>query len=92
MDDHITEKHQTHRDDDMITWYARSADNQYFAIFNISEGDLTLTGSQISELGMPLDGRDVWHDSDITISNDDTITVGVHDVFLLKTSSLIKGD
>lgn len=92
MDDHITEKYQTHRDDDMITWYARSADNQYFAIFNISEGDLTLTGSQISELGMPLNGRDVWHDSDIAISNDDTITVGAHDVFLLKTSSLIKGD
>ncbi|MGF2384613.1 alpha-galactosidase [Lentilactobacillus otakiensis] len=84
MDDHITEKYQTHRDDQLITWYAASSDNKYYAIFNISDRDLSLTGSEIAQLGIPQAGHAVWEDQDVSIANGESVQIGSHDVYLLK--------
>ncbi|GAD17169.1 hypothetical protein FD05_GL001960 [Lentilactobacillus otakiensis DSM 19908 = JCM 15040] len=84
MDDHIIEKYQTHRDDQLITWYAASSDNKYYAIFNISDGDLKLSGAKIANLGIPLSGHDVWEDKDASLSDNDSIAIAPHDVYLLK--------
>ncbi|EHO52398.1 glycoside hydrolase family 27 protein [Lentilactobacillus kisonensis] len=86
LDDHVVEKCQTHRDENKITWYATTADDQYFAIFNISDHDLRLTGSDLSKLEIPLSGHDVWHDQDISMTSEESLKIGSHDVCLLKVS------
>ncbi|RRG01915.1 MAG: glycoside hydrolase family 27 protein [Lactobacillus sp.] len=87
MDDHITEKYQTYRDDNMITWYATSPESQYFAIFNISDGDLNVSGRQLSELRIPLKGYDIWKDQDVSLSEDNSIQIKSHDVYLIKITN-----
>ncbi|MBZ2200777.1 MAG: glycoside hydrolase family 27 protein [Lentilactobacillus hilgardii] len=86
MDDRITEKYQIYRDKKMIIWYAASSDSEYHAIFNVSDDELTLTGSQISSFDLPLKGYNVWLDQDVTLSTKQTIQIGSHDVYLIKTS------
>ncbi|GHP13752.1 alpha-galactosidase [Lentilactobacillus fungorum] len=84
LDDHVVEKYQTHRDENKITWYAATADHQYYAVFNISAGDLQLSGADLSGLEIPLNGHDVWQDQDVSMAKADSITIKSHDVYLLK--------
>ncbi len=87
MNDRITEKYQTYRDKDMIAWYASSPAHRYFALFNISDGDLSLSESRISELGVPLNGHDVWKNEDVSLSDGQSVQIGSHDVYLIKKAN-----
>ncbi|MCO7127491.1 glycoside hydrolase family 27 protein [Sporolactobacillus shoreicorticis] len=86
MDDQIIEKYQTHRDKNVIVWYASSPANQYHALFNISDGDLSLPASKVSELGIPLNGHDIWKNGDVSISANQPVRIGSHDVYLIKNA------
>lgn len=85
MDNQITEKYQTHRDAKVITWHAESPENQYNAIFNISNVGLRLTSAQLADLGLPLAGHDVWQDVDVDLSAAQSIQIEPHDVYLLRS-------
>ncbi|AYM01614.1 glycoside hydrolase family 27 protein [Levilactobacillus yiduensis] len=84
MDDQITEKYQVTRDESQITWYATSPSHEYYAVFNISERQLTLTGQDLIGLSIPLAGHDVWRNQDIALSSDQQLIIDAHDVYLLK--------
>lgn len=84
MDDNVNEKYQMHRDDKLITWYAATPENKYFAIFNISDSELSLTGAEIAKLNIPQAGHDVWTDKDVSVADGDSVKIDSHDVYLLK--------
>ncbi|MFC6261640.1 glycoside hydrolase family 27 protein [Levilactobacillus fujinensis] len=84
MDDHVTEKYQVSRDEQKITWYAKSPNHTYYAVFNISDQPLTLTGKELSELEIPLAGHDIWQNRDVTLAANQTVEIDSHDVYLLK--------
>lgn len=84
MDDQITEKYQLARDEAKITWFATSPAHRYYAVFNISDQPLTLTGQALTELSIPLAGHDIWQDQDVALTPDQQLEIGPHDVYLLK--------
>ena len=84
MDDNVNEKYQMHRDDKLITWYAATPENKYFAIFNISDSELSLTGAEIAKLSIPQAGHDAWNDKDVSVADGDSVKISSHDVYLLK--------
>ncbi|WP_143461763.1 glycoside hydrolase family 27 protein [Levilactobacillus enshiensis] len=84
MDDHLTEKYQTSRDERKITWYAASSDHTYHAVFNISDQPLTLTGKELDALEIPLAGHDIWQNKDLALTDEQSIEIAAHDVYLLK--------
>lgn len=84
MDDHLVEKYQTSRDEQKITWYAESASHAYYAVFNISDQPLTLTGKELTGLEIPLAGHDIWQNRDVSLAADQAVEIASHDVYLLK--------
>ncbi|WP_283678490.1 glycoside hydrolase family 27 protein [Lentilactobacillus sp. Marseille-Q4993] len=85
MDDTITDKFQSYRDENKIVWQAENDSNHYTAIFNISDGQLQLSADELQNLNVPLSGTDIWANKSVSLSNNDTISIDSHDVYLIKT-------
>lgn len=84
MDNNISEKYQTYRDNNKIVWYGKSKENDYYAIFNISDKVIELSNEKFNELNVPNAGYEIWQEKDVNLSDLKAIKIDSHDVFLLK--------
>ena len=84
MDNNISEKYQTYRDNNKIVWYGKSKENDYYAIFNISDKVIELSNEKFNELNVPNAGYEIWQEKDVNLSDLKAIKMDSHDVFLLK--------
>lgn len=84
MDNNISEKYQTYRDNNKIVWYGKSKENDYYAIFNISDKVIELSNEEFNELNVPNAGYEIWQEKDVNLSDLKAIKIDSHDVFLLK--------
>ncbi|WP_258088795.1 glycoside hydrolase family 27 protein [Weissella fangxianensis] len=84
MDNNISEKYQTYRDNNKIVWYSKSKENDYYAIFNISDKVIELSNEELNELNVPNAGYEIWQEKDVNLSDLKVIKIDSHDVFLLK--------
>ena len=84
MDNNISEKYQTYRDNNKIVWYGKSKENDYYAIFNISDKVIELSNEEFNELNVPNAGYEIWQEKDVNLSDLKAIKMDSHDVFLLK--------
>ena len=84
MDNNISEKYQTYRDNNKIVWYGKSKENDYYAIFNISNKVIELSNEEFNELNVPNAGYEIWQEKDVNLSDLKAIKMDSHDVFLLK--------
>lgn len=60
MDDQITAKAETYRDDHVIVWQATSPAHRYVAAFNVADEPVTLTPDQRVQFGLSQQGTAIW--------------------------------
>lgn len=84
MDNKIEEKFESYRDDDVIVWRARSNDNKYIAIFNISSRKISVEKNKIEELEAPKKIYSVWDKEILSITEKTLIQIETHGVLLIR--------
>jgi len=82
IDDKVTEKYQSYRDDKVVVWKAVSESKKYFGLFNISNEVLNISGKAFEDFGVPLENMwDIWKHS--TVSLQSGVEIPIHGVLLL---------
>jgi hypothetical protein len=88
MDDQITEKYQLYRDNRVIVWVATSQENQYVAVFNVADSDVTISADKLVDYGVQSGAHEIW--SAATIDLQRSVTIGSHDVYLIKQTQSVE--